>query len=62
MEEQVTSLEAQVKELEAKLKSSQDSVIELEEWVGDPEAEITKDKYSTLLEERFAEGTAMSLR
>lgn len=48
---QVPSLEAQKKELEAELQSSRDSVIKLEEQVGNREVETTKkDEYIALLQ------------
>lgn len=52
-----------MKELEVELGSSHNSIIELEEWVGDRKAEVAKkDEYIALLEERFAEAMATSLR
>lgn len=61
--DQVPGLEAQVKELEAELESSRDSIIELKKWVRDREAEIAnKAKYIALLEECLAKSTAVKLR
>lgn len=57
------NLEAQIKELEAELESSRDSITELGERVDDHEAEIVKkEKYIVLLEECFAESITTSLR
>lgn len=60
--DQVSSLEAQVKELETKLESSWDSVTELKERVRDHKVEIAeKVKYVALLEECLMESKAITL-
>lgn len=47
--------------MEVDLRDAQDSVIELEERVGDHEAELAKE-YITLLEHRFTKAIAKSIR
>lgn len=59
LEDVLSTSKAWAKELEAELRDIHDTVCELELQVSDHEAEITKkEKYITLLEDRFIEATS----